>query len=211
MDTSVRRIITAERGRLVPHIERLAGIETRDSFWGAFESAASRFALGKLDAPEFRAVVGELTRDASGTAAQQDRNADTGAPCGAVADTTVRNPWATMPTDGSGTMGRAERAVVFLTGVVSAVVLVWIGFLITGMVGTSPDAPPLNIPAATAADMREADTDMITRGAYWSWEAAQECARGDRSCDAALARINGEAARYGLHVWEDGSLSPLGN
>lgn len=203
MDTNTRRIITAERGRMVPHIERLAGIETRDSFWGAFESAASRFALGKLDAPEFRAVVGELTRDAAGAAAQQDRNADTG--------TDAREPWATMPTDGSGQMGRAERAVVFLTGVVSAVVLVWIGFLITGVVGTSPDAPALNIPAATVADMREADTDMITRGAYWSWEAAAECGRGNVSCDAALARINGEAARYGLHVWEDGSVSLLGN
>lgn len=199
MDTNTRKIITAERARLAPHVDRVSGMDMRDSLWGGFESAASRFALGKLDAPEFRAVAGELVRDAAGTASQQDRDADAGA----------REPWATMPTDGSGVMGRAERTVVFLTGVLSAVVLVWLGFLVTGMFGTSPDAPPAYIPAATAADVRE--TDMITRGAYWSWEAATECGRGNVSCDTALARINGEAARYGLHVWEDGSVSPLDN
>lgn len=205
------KFVSSQRARFAPYVEQLSGTEMREDFRGAFENAAGRYALGRMDGTEFRAVVGELIRDASGTAYRQDRAAARAAEHGSPFPDPDGTPWATMPVDGSGRMGRAERAVVFLTGVASVIVLVWLGFLASGVFGTSPDAPAVNLPAATVADARDVNTDMITRGAYWSWEAATECARGDRSCDAALARINGEAAPYGLHVWEDGSVSPLGN
>lgn len=189
-------VITSERRRLAPFIDRLNGRDAREGYRAIFENAAGRFALGKIDGPEFTGIVGELIRDASGDAAQQDRDAD-------------REAWATMPTDGSGHMGRAERVVVFLAGVFSAVVLVWIGLLMAGVFGTSPDAPAAPLPMATAADMRETDTALITRGAYWSWEAFTECGNGPAACDAVLRDVNRQAHAYGVHVWEDGSVSPL--
>jgi hypothetical protein len=203
------KIVSVERARLAPFVERVNGGEMRESFRDAFERAAGRYMLGRIEAREFRGITGELIRDAAGTAAQQDRDAGTAKLWGTAETSGKRSRWAVWPTDGSARLNVAERVVYAVTGAVSVVVLVWLGFLMAGVLGTSPDAPALNIPTATVADKR--DADMLTRGASWSWSAYTECGNGPASCDAVLAEVNREARAYGLHVWEDGSVSPLDN
>lgn len=136
MDTN--KIVTVERARLAPFIERVSGADMRESFRDAFDGAAGRFALGKIEAPEFRAIVHELTRDAAGTASQQDRDAGTARVWGTGAnapENVTREPrgrarWAVWPTDGSGTLTAVERIVYGVTAVLVAAVLVWVGVLI---------------------------------------------------------------------------------
>jgi hypothetical protein len=196
----MEKLVSSQRARLAPDIEQISGTEMREDFRGAFENAAGRFALGRIDAGEFRAVVGELIRDASGTAYQQDRAAERAA---ALPDPDARAPWATMPTDGSGTLTVPERVVYGVIGAACLFVLVMIAWT-TGMIGgSSPDAP--RTPSQVVSD-----ADMITQGGYWSWAVADGCARGPAECDAVLRDVNGAAQHYGVRVWEDGTISPVG-
>lgn len=95
---------------------------------------------------------------------------DMGVLCGVVVDVIVWNLWVIMLMDGSGIMGCVEWVVVFFMGVVLVVVLVWIGFLIMGMVGMLLDVLLLNILVVMVVDMWEVDMDMIMCGVYWLWE-----------------------------------------
>lgn len=189
----MHKIITAERSRLAPFIERVNGAEMRDGFRQDFEGAASRLALGRIDIPEFRAVVAELIRDAAGTAAVQDREAAARFPLAPPAERL------TVP----------ERVVYSAIGVGCVLVLLWLGYLLSGF-GSSPDVPayPSVVPAVNVTDNGTDARELITRGAYWSWAAADGCGRGPAECDRVMREVNGEAYAYGLRVFEDGSVAP---
>ena len=206
---TVAQELETQRGTVAPYFEGLRE-DMAAHFWETFGAAAAAYRGARSEsvaATTFAGVCRELIRDAKGTAS--DAKYVRGASIPDEWPVSVQ-PWATMPTDGSGRMGSVERVVVFAVGVLSALILVWLGLLTSGVFGSSPDAPAAApLPMATAADVRESDTDMITRGAYWSWEAYTECGNGPAACDAVLRDVNREAHAYGLHVWEDGSVSPL--
>lgn len=175
-------------------------------YWEGFGEIAARYRGARDEIRgqrDFAAAIHGLTADARGDLASQERDAE----IREVPPVPSRAPWATMPTDGSGRVGPAERILYAVTGTLCIAVLLIVGFLVSGA-GSSPDAP--------ATDSRSAarvvsDADMITQGGYWSWSVADGCARGPAECHDALRDVNAEAAPYGLKVWEDGSISPLGN
>ncbi len=124
-----------------------------------------------------------------------------------------REPWATMPADGSGTASTAERVVTAILTAACTLVLVWVAWLVWSP-GTA-SAPPASAPAAGSAPVRDAGTvlreaDLIMRGGSWSQETAKGCAAGPAACDVALREVNGEASLYGLMVMEDGSIAVAG-
>lgn len=166
---------------LTPHVNVLDD-ETRDAFWSDFSSAHARYRAGEIRQGEFRAIVRELKRDAIGSRPVES------APRVAVGD------------------GRTltERFVYSITGAACIAVLVWVALLIAGVTGTSPDAPER--PSGVSAELH--DRSMITRGAYWSWQAADGCAEGPVTCDRVLREVNADASAYGLRVYEDGSVTP---
>jgi hypothetical protein len=145
------RTVAVERGKLAPFVDRISGRGTREDFWGAFDGAAGRFALDRIEITEFRAVVNELMRDASGTAAQQDH----------AADVAGGREWPVMPVDGSGRMGAGERVVVALTAVACTLVLLWVAFL-GGLFG-SPEAAP----ARYGSGVVSVDTDALPSADCW--------------------------------------------
>lgn len=100
-----------------------------------------------------------------------------------------RRPWATMPTDGSGRLTRAERVLYMIFAAVGMVALVWTAALATGI---------------TQHHNAAHDRQMIIQGGYLSWQAADGCGRGPAQCRATLREAN--ANRYGVRVMEDGSL-----
>lgn len=192
-------IIAAERRRLAPHIERVSGAEMRAEFQAIFNNVAGTFARGGYDVGEFRGIVGELIRDAAGTAAQQDRAADSAG---------VREPWATMPQDRSGRMSLPERIVTGLIATTCLAALAVMGWTL-GLFGGSDANVPSPAPRTPAAVVQ--DADLITRGGYWSWSVAESCGmQRPAECDATLRKVNGAARQYGLRVFEDGSITPLG-
>lgn len=209
MTTNVdtHRIVTAERGKLSPHIERVNGADLRDSFWQHFDGAAGRFALGKIDAPEFRGIARELMRDAVGTASQQDRDAGAARLWGTGADMAEREPWATMPTDGSGALTLPEKIVYSLIGAACVVALLVMGWTFGVIGGSDADAPA---PADTRTPSQVvSDADLITQGGYWTWEVTETCGmRPAAECHATLREVNDAARHYGLKVFEDGSIAP---
>lgn len=196
MDTN--KIITGERARLERALKCVKGADNRETFRATLDRAAGRYALGRMDAGEFRAVAGELVRDADGTAAQQEREADAA-------------PWATMPTDGSGSLGRIGRVVVALTLAACLVAAGWIGALVaTG--ADAREAPagsaqvPVTVtglPAGPGMPDRDAARELIIEGAWLSWHTYTECGQGPAACDAVLRDVN--ANPYGVHFFEDGS------
>lgn len=216
---TVAQEIEAARERVTPLFEGLREDMTAH-FWETFGAAAASYRGARSEGPagrEFAGIVRELERDAKGTAhsSEMRRGAPVPAEYGMPETDTrevppmpSRQPWATMPTDGSGAMGPAERILYAVTGTVCVAVLMIVGFLLSGH-AMSADAPD-------AGDTRSAsqvvsDADMITQGGYWSWQAADACGRGHTECAATLREVNMAASQYGLKVWEDGSISPLGN
>lgn len=175
-------------------------------YWEGFGEIAARYRGARDETRgqrDFAAAIHGLTADARGDLASQER-----AEIREVPPMPSRQPWATMPTDGSGAMGPAERILYAVTGTVCVAVLMIVGFLLSGH-AMSADAPD-------AGDTRSAsqvvsNADMITQGGYWSWQAADACGRGHTECAATLREVNMAASQYGLKVWEDGSISPLGN
>lgn len=222
---TVAQEIETARERVTPVFEGLREDMTAH-FWEGFGEVAAMYRRARNEetgARDFTFALSGLIADAQGTANNPlyRRGAPVPAEYGIpetdareVPPMPSREPWAGMPTDGSGRLTAPERVVYGLIGAACVAALVILGFLVSGF-GSSPDAAPLpdriGAAAVVATDTREADRDLIMTGAYWSWEAAAECGRGPVSCDAALARINRESAPYGLHVWEDGSVSPLDN
>lgn len=183
-----QNIITAERRRLAQHIERLSGANTRAKFWTIFDNAAGAFARGRYDAGEFRGIVGELIRDAEGTAAQQDR----------AADGLEMRERTSMP----------ERIVYALIGAASVAALLIMAWT-TGLLGGSDADAPAPAPRTPATVVQ--DADLITQGGYWSWSVAESCGmQRQTECDATLREVNDAARQYGLKVFEDGSIAPIG-
>lgn len=194
-----QQLITSERSRLERALRRVNGATVRREFRAALDGAAGRYALGRLDETGFRAVVGELVRDAEGTAVQQDREAD-------------RTAWATMPRDGSGRLTLPERITYSLIGAACAAALVLLAWT-TGLIGgsdTDADAPaqtvPVSVvgtPAGPGTPDADAARELIIEGAWLSWQAYTECGEGPAECDAVLREVN--ANPYGVHFFEDGS------
>lgn len=186
-------------------------------FWEGFGEAAATYRRARNEstgARDFGFAVKGLELDARGTANSPELRR--GAPVPAEYPLPVtgvrefppmpsRDPWATMPRDGSGRMNPAERVLYAVTATACLAVLMIVGFLFAG-VGSSPDAVPAGSPAAEIVS----DADMITQGGYWSWAVADGCARGPAECDQALKEVNAAASAYGLRVFEDGTISPLG-
>lgn len=200
---TVAQEISEAREILAPHMDILRE-DVAGPMWVDFGGAAQRYrdARGSdKGAREFAGVCRGLKQDALGSANNP------------VNLRPVRGAWATMPTDGSGRLSTLERVAYSLIGGACVAVLLFMAWTLGTFGASSPDAPAA--PALTSAtvadtgpdvDMR--DREMITRGAGWSWAAADECGHGPVACDRALREINNEAALYGLHVWEDGSISP---
>lgn len=190
-----QHIIASELRRLTPFIERLSGSDIRGGFRDAFENAAGRYALGKINDQEFRAVVQELIRDAAGTAAQQDRAAD------GIAQ--YREPWATMPQD-EYRMPWRSRVLAGLSLTLLAVLMALLGWTLR-----TPSAAPESTPHSPAGV--SVDADLITTGGYWSWSVTETCGmRPEAECEQTLQEVNASARQYGLKVFEDGSIAPLG-
>jgi hypothetical protein len=200
---TVAQEISEARESLAPHMDILRG-DLVSGMWLDFGAAAQRYrdARGSdKGAREFAGVCRGLKQDAMG-AANNPLNLRP-----------VREPWATMPVDGSGRLSTLERVAYGAIGAACMVALLFMGWTLGIFGGVSPDAPAAPAltsatVADTGADVDMRDREMITRGSYWSWAAADGCARGTVECDRALREVNGEAALYGLHVWEDGSVSP---
>lgn len=195
MDT--HRIISAERRRLAPHIERVNGFNARGDFLAGFEREAGRFALGRVDETQFRTTVGEMIRDAAGVASGQDREADD------------RQPWATMPTDGSGRLARWQWALVgavmaacFLATVRIAG-LIWQDWSTADVPGKPVPVTITGVPAGAGDPDRDAARELIIEGAYLSWQAQDGCAQGPAECERILREVN--VNPYGVRFFEDGS------
>lgn len=205
---TVAQEIENARETLTPYFDALREDQTA-MFWETFGAAAARYRSARSEGPaarDFAGIVSELIRDARGTALTFPREfpeTDTRE----VPPMPSRKPWATMPTDGSGRMGPAERILYAVTGTLCVAVLIIVGFLVSGH-AASPDAPATD---GRTASQVVSDADKITQGGYWSWQAADACGRGHTECAAVLREVNMAASQYGLKVWEDGSISPVGN
>jgi hypothetical protein len=215
---TVAQGIEDARERVTPFFEGLREDMTAH-FWETFGAAAAAYRGARSEGPaadRFAGVVGELIRDAKGTASDPVLRrgaplpAEYGAPAREVREIPPmpsRAPWATMPTDGSGRLTLPERILYSVIGGACAAVLLILGFLVSG-VGSSPDAPTTD---TRNAGQVVTDADLITQGGYWSWEVAESCGmRVPAECDKTLREVNAAAERYGVRVWEDGTISPLG-
>ncbi len=196
---TVAQEIETQRGEFA---DLFAGLtpDTAAHYWEGFGEIAARYRGARDESRgqrDFAAACHGLTLDARGDLAREARE---------IPPMPSRQPWATMPTDGSGRMNPAERILYAVTGTLCLVVLVVVGFLASGA-GSSPDTPDAGDSRSAAQTV--SDADMITRGGYWSWQVADGCARGPAECHTVLRDVNAQAAHYGLKVMEDGSISPL--
>lgn len=179
--------------------------EMTSHYWEGFGEIAARYRGARDEIRgqrDFAAAIHGLTADARGDLAREAREIQE------VPPMPSRQPWATMPLDGSGRMGPAERILYAVTGTVCVAVLLIVGFLFSGHAFPS-DAPGAG--DGRSASQVVSDADKITQGGYWSWQAADACGRGHTECAAMLREVNAAASHYGLKVWEDGSISPVGN
>lgn len=195
---TVAQEIETQRGEFA---DLLAGLtpDMAAHYWEGFGEVAARYRGARDESRgqrDFAAACHGLMADARGDLAREARE---------IPPMPSRDPWATMPRDGSGRMNPAERVLYAVTATACLAVLMIVGFLFAG-VGSSPDAVPAGSPAAEIVS----DADMITQGGYWSWAVADGCARGPAECDQALKEVNAAASAYGLRVFEDGTISPLG-
>lgn len=213
---TVAQEIETARERVTPVFEGLREDQTA-MFWETFGAAAAAYRGARSEGPAahtFAGVVGELIRDAKGTASdpQYRRGAPLPAEYGAPARESrefppmpSREPWATMPTDGSGTLTLPERIVYGLVGAACVVVLLIMGWtlgLFGGSDANAAESPALPPAGVSATDNRE--RDLIIEGGYLAWQAWTECGNGPAACDTALRELN--ANPYGITVMEDGSL-----
>lgn len=159
-----QRLIDSERAKFEREIDRVSGTGERDRFRNVFEMQASSLAMGRRTIREFRGVVGELIRDVHTVVGIQDRAADRKAE-----RANRRAPWATMPTDGSGRVGKAERGL-FLSIIVVAVIGIAYGFaaslglLMDTASGTErPAQTSVTVPAASVS---ESATESGTGGKF---------------------------------------------
>lgn len=206
---TVAQEIESARERVTPFFEALREDMTAH-FWEAFGAAAAAYRGARSEGPaadRFAGVVGELIRDAKGTASNPELRRGADVPEEYPLPAAERQPWATMPTDGSGRLTVAERVVYILTGAAVAAVLLILGFLISGY-GDAREIPatPLTVtgaPAGAGEPDRDAARELIIEGAWLSWQAYTECGEGPAQCDAVLREVN--ANPYGVHFFEDGS------
>lgn len=201
---TVAQEIEDARERVTPVFEGLREDQTA-LFWEAFGAAAAAYRSARTEGPaadRFAGVVRELIRDARGTASDPVlcRGAELPEEYGAPA----RQPWATMPTDGSGALTLRERITYGLTGAACLAALVMVAWVL-GIFGTDAHAEESapSAPAGVSAPS-ERDRDLIIEGGYMSWAAADGCAQGPAECDRILRELNANA--YGLDVMEDGTI-----
>jgi hypothetical protein len=202
---TVAQDIEDARERVTPHFEALREDMTAH-FWEHFGAAAAAYRRARSEGPagrEFAGVVGELIRDAKGTASSATLRR--GAPLPAEYGAPAREPWATMPTDGSGRLTLPERITYGLGGAATLAALIMVAWIL-GLFGSTAHAdegygptPPAGV---SATDERA--RDLIIEGGYLSWQASNGCGQGPAECDRALREAN--ANPYGITVMEDGSL-----
>ena len=182
--------------RLAPFFDILVP-EMRDGFRRSFEWNAMQYESGAATLEWFRAVCGELKRDAIGTA----RNP-------LYVATPERESDARDGVKGSGGSSVWKRAAMAFVAVAYAVALILIALLINGGFKNRSEVRESVNPSPVASSHVSRSGDMI-QGGYWTWEVISECGNGSAACDAVLARVNREAAEFGLFLYEDGSIVPL--
>jgi len=203
---TVAQEIEAARETLAPHFEALREDQTA-LFWEGFGAAAARYRSARSEgaaAREFAGVVREFERDARGTLLSFPREVK-GTDAPEVPPVPSREPWATMPTDGSGTLTLPERITYAVIGAACVVVLLIMGWtlgLFGGSDANAAESAPVPPAGVSATDDRE--RELIIEGGYLAWQAYTECGNGPAACHAALRELN--ANPYGITVMEDGSL-----
>lgn len=202
---TVAQDIEDARERLTPKFTALRD-DMCGHFWETFGAAAARYRAARSEGPaarEFAGIVRELERDAQGSLSGFPRE---------IPAPVKREPWTTMPTDGSGRLTLPERITYSLIGaacVVALVLLAWTVGLIGGSdadAGRPAGTVPVSVvgtPAGPGTPDRDAARELIIEGAWLSWQAYTECGEGPAQCDRALREIN--ANPYGVHFFEDGS------
>lgn len=141
------RVIRAEWGGLAPLVDKVNGREARDEMRAVFESAADAYARGRYNDAEFRGIVGELIRDASGMIAQQDRSAD--AYPALVTVPAGRGPWAVMPRDGDAVARAASRVLLWVVMACATLAALWVVVLTVRMVTDAGDDVPADTPGVS--------------------------------------------------------------
>lgn len=199
--------IAGARDELSVYVRELPESEAR-GFWEAFGAAAAAYRRARAEGPaarEFAGIVQELRRDARGTILTIERERERAAV--EYPPVPAREPWATMPTDGSERLTLPEKIVYSLIGAACVVALLVMGWTFGVIGGSDADAPA---PADTRTPSQVvSDADLITQGGYWTWEVTETCGmRPAAECHATLREVNDAARHYGLKVFEDGSIAP---
>lgn len=193
----LNRIIATESAALAPVVERVNGKNMRADLMETFGSAAGAFARGRYSREEFHGITKSLIGDAWHLITEQDQKAEGFTLAGP--EHGKREPWATMPTDGSGRLQWIDRVVIWTTVVGIVLALAWVAGLRVGHVrGEDSRTAPVSVSTA------ERDRELIIQGGSMSWAAFTECGNGPAACDAILRELN--ANPYGVRVFEDGSL-----
>lgn len=89
---------------------------------------------------------------------------------------------------GSG-ITRAELTVCTAVGAACTAVLVWLVVMVAGAVPGAQDG------------------GAAVQGGAWSRDVSDACGRGPAECDRVLREVNADASRYGIRVYEDGSVT----
>jgi hypothetical protein len=181
-------IIGSARAELTPMFATLPDAEG-DVLREAFTVAARQYRGGKIGRETFAALCEEFRADAARIATGDGPALEEVTPAQRAAEAAERGPWATMPTDGSGRMNRAERVLYAVVAVASLAVLAWLAIMTVGIAGQRS---------------AEHDRQMIIEGGYLSWQVADGCGQGPEQCHKVLREVN--ANPYGIRVMEDGSL-----
>jgi hypothetical protein len=194
---TVAQDIEDARERLTPKFAALRD-DMCGHFWETFGAAAARYRAARSEGPaarEFAGIVRELERDAQGSLGSFPRE---------IPAPVEREPWATMPTDGSDRLTLPERITYALIGAACMAALIMIAWT-TGLIGGSDaNAAESTMPPAGVSATDDRERELIIEGGYLAWQAWTECGNGPAACDAALRELN--ANPYGVTVMEDGSL-----
>ncbi|AYD81493.1 hypothetical protein SEA_KELA_336 [Streptomyces phage Kela] len=194
---TVAQDIEDARERLTPEFDRLRS-DMCGHFWEAFGAAAARYRAARSEGPaarEFAGIVRELERDARGSLASFPRE---------IPAAPEREPWATMPTDGSERLTLPERITYAVIGAACVAVLLVMGWTLGLFGGSDANAAESPAPPAGVSATDDRERDLIIEGGYLAWQAWTECGNGPAACDTALRELN--ANPYGITVMEDGSL-----
>lgn len=199
---TVAQDIEDARERLTPKFAALRD-DMCGHFWETFGAAAARYRAARSEGPaarEFAGIVRELERDAQGSLINFPRE---------IPAPVEREPWATMPTDGSDRLTGWQWALIgtvlvaVLLVIVRIIGLIWSDWTAADRTADPVPVSVVGTPAEPGTPDRDAARELIIEGAWLSWQAYTECGEGPAQCDAVLREVN--ANPYGVHFFEDGS------